>query len=109
MAVGLSYKFGKALGLILVIAYLLSAVLIVAGSIEAAKALLGRSDWIIILGTIITCIAALWFIPRGIDVLLLTPLAVYGITIGWGWTWMMAALLVGVPVLIVVFLSIGRK
>jgi len=109
MATSFKYRFGKALGLVLVMAYVAAVILITLGAIEAAKHHLGRSEWYIILAVVILCIAALRFIPRPVDVLLLAPLGAYGISIGWGLPWMIAGMIVAIPVLIIVLLSFGKK
>ena len=63
-------------------AYVTAAVIGVVGTGYGVQALATFPEtvqpWMIWLGTTIIGLIILWFVPRGIDVLILAPLAIYG-------------------------------
>lgn len=109
MATSFKYKFGKSLGIVLILAYLLAATIGVAGTAYGLDALIGFKAWYFWLGAVIAALLVLWFIPRPIDVMLLAPLAVYGGVHQFGLTWTMSVILTSIPVLLVVLMSLGKK
>ena len=109
MATSFGYKFGKSLGGLLICFYLLAAIMGIGGSILAIEALTGLQAWYYYLGGAVIGLLVLWFIPRPVDILLLSPLAVYGGVHKLGLTWTMAAIIMAVPVILVVLMSLGRK
>lgn len=109
MAANLGYRFGKSLGAVLIITYIIAAVMCVGGAALALDTIFGFPAWYYWVGTIVTGLVWLYFIPRPIDVLLLAPAAVYGGFHQLGLTWTMAMIIMAVPVLIVVVMSLGRK
>ncbi len=113
MATSFKYRFGKSLGLILVLAYVLAAIIGVVGGGFGVQALITFPEsvqpWMIWTGVIALSLLVLWFVPRGIDVLILAPLAFWGGANALGLTYLMSGLLVGIPVTIVLLLSMGRK
>lgn len=109
MATSFKYRFGKSLGKILLLVYVFAAIIGVAGSGYGVQSLSGFSGWKLWAGVVPIGLLVLWFIPRPVDVLLLAPLAFWGLTTVWEQTYLTSALIVGIPVLIVVFLSLGRK
>ncbi len=108
MADGFQYKFGRGLGFVLFGAYLLAAVLGVTGTAYGLDALMDFQAWYFWLGAVIAGLLVLWFVPRPIDVILLTPLAVYGGAQNFGLTYTMAGIIMGLPVLIVFLMSLGK-
>ena len=109
MATSFKYRLGKVFGNVLLLAYVISAVIGVAGSGYGVQELSGIEGWKLWAGVVPVGVLILWFIPRPVDVLILAPLAFWGLTTVWGQTYLTAGLVVGIPVLIVVFLSLGRK
>ncbi len=109
MAADFKYKFGKFLAPILVLAYVSAAIIGIIGNIHGAQIITGIEGWMLWLGVIIPCLLILWFVPRGIDLLLLMPLAVYGGVHAMNLSYLTAGLIMGIPVLIVILLSTGRK
>lgn len=109
MATSFKYKFGKSLGIILILSYVLAAANGVAGTAYGLDALLDFKAWYYWLGAVIAALLVLWFVPRPVDVILLAPLAVYGGVHQFGLTWTMAGILTSMPVILVVLLSLGRK
>jgi len=109
MAEGFRYKFGKALGGFLMLAYVLAAGLGIVGSAYGLDALIDFQAWYYGVGAAALGLAILWFVPRPLDVVWLAPLAVYGAFHGWGLTWTMAGIVIGTPVALVLLLSMGRR
>jgi len=109
MATSLKYRFGKVLGNILLFAYVLAAIIGVVGSGYGLQDLTQIEGWKLWAGVIPIGLLILWFVPRPLDVILLAPLAFWGLAKIWGLTYLMSGLAVGVPVLIVVFMSLGKK
>lgn len=109
MATGFKYTFGKYLGGVLFIAYLVAAILGVGGSAHGLDTIMDFTAWYFWLLSVLAGLLILWFIPRPVDVMLLSPLAIYGGVHQWGLTWTMATIIVGLPVIIVLLLSLGHK
>lgn len=109
MATSFSYRFGKSLGAVLIIAYMIAAIMCIGGAGLALDSVFNFSAWYYGLGIIVAGLIWLYFIPRPIDVLLLAPLAAYGGVHQLDMTWTMAVIIMAAPVLIVVILSLGRK
>jgi len=109
MAESFRYRFGKSLGLVLVIAYLLAAILGVGGSALGLDHLVNFGAWYFWVGVILIGLLILRFIPRPFDVALLAPLAVYGGVHQLSLTWTMAGIIVGLPLLLVILMSLGKK
>ncbi len=105
----LGYRTGKVLGRFLLVSYLLAAGIGVIGSIFGVDAATHRTGWPIWIGTTVLGILILRVVPRPFDVILLSPFAIWGAVQGWGLTYMMAGIIVGLPVMVVCLLSIGRK
>jgi len=81
----------------------------VGGSLLGLKTLIGFDAWYYYLGIVMAGLLLLWFVPRPVDLLLLSPLAVYGGVHQLGLTWTMAVIIMAVPVLLVVMMSVGKK
>lgn len=109
MSTSIGYKFGKSLGAILIIAYLIAATMGLAGTVMTLDYIFEFPAWYYGIGVVLAGLIWLYFIPRPIDVLLLAPLAVYGGVHKIGLTWTVAMIVVAIPVLIVVLMSLGRK
>lgn len=109
MATGFKYKFGKSLGPVLILTYVLSAGLGISGSAYGLDVLLDFKAWYYWLGAVAAGLLILWFVPRPLDVVWLSPLAIYGAVHGWGLTWTMAGIIIGVPLTLVLLMSMGRK
>lgn len=105
----LGYRTGKILGRFLLLFYLLAAGLGIVGSVYGVDAMTHMTGWPIWVGTVVLGLAILRLAPRPLDVILLFPLAFWGAVQGWGLNYMMAGLILGMPVIIVCLLSIGRK
>ncbi len=109
MATSFGYKFGKTLGGLLILAYMLAAIMGIGGSVLGLDTLVGFTAWYVYAGAIIAGLVLLYFVPRPFDLILLSPLAVYGGVTQLGLTWTMAVIIMAIPVLIVVLMSIGKK
>lgn len=109
MASGFGYKFGKSLGGVLIFTYLLAAVMGVGGSVMGLDTMIGFNAWYYFAGAIVAGLLILYFVPRPFDLILLSPLAVYGGVKQLGLTWTMAVIVMAVPVILVVLMSLGKK
>jgi len=109
MASSWKYRFGKHLGVVLIAVYLLAAGLGVTGSAYGLDVLMDFQAWYYWAGAVLAGLLLLYFIPRPLDVVLLAPLAVYGAGSSWGLTWTMAGIIIGVPVIMVILMSLGKK
>lgn len=109
MATSFKYKFGKSLGALLILTYVLAAIIGVTGTAYGLDNLLGFKAWYFWLGAVIAGLLVLWFVPRPMDVTLLAPLAIYGGKQELGLTWTMSVILVSIPVILVILMSLGRK
>lgn len=103
------YKFGRGLGFLLFASYLLAAVLGVGGSAYGLDVAMDFQAWYYWLGSVFAGLLILWFVPRPVDVILLAPLAVYAGVHAFDLTWTMAVIIVGLPVIIVLLMSLGKK
>ncbi|NNE57413.1 MAG: hypothetical protein HKN36_04835 [Hellea sp.] len=109
IAATFGYRFGKYLGGFTAICYVTAALLgIVAGGFGLGV-LTGLAGWQLWAIVIPAALLILWFVPRPVDVILLAPLAIYGAAQNWGLTYTMAGIMVGIPVLLVLILSLGKK
>jgi len=109
MTTGFRYRFGKAMGGLLVFFYLVAILVLLAGLYAGAQFHFGQQFLFSGFVALIVSGFFLWFVPRPLDLVLLSPLAVYGWVMGWGLTWTVASLGVALPVVIVVILSLGRR
>ena len=109
MAKDWKYKLGTKLGGLVVLAYLASAIIGLVGSAYGLDDLISFSAWYLWTGVIFTGLLILWFIPRPVDVMLLSPLAVYAGANSLGLTYTVSGIIVAVPLLITILLSLGRK
>ena len=109
MATSWKYRLGKNLGLLLLIIYLIAATLGVVGSAYGLDVLVDFQAWYYWAGAVIAGLLLLYFIPRPIDVMLLAPLAFYGGAKSWGLTWTMSGIIIGLPVFLVILMSLGKK
>ncbi len=109
MATSFKYRFGKTLGKILIFAYLLAAAIGITGSGFGLGEITTLTGWKIWAVTIPAGLLILRFVPRPLDILLLTPLAFWGVHKTAGLDYLPAGLIVGLPAALVVLLSIGQK
>lgn len=109
MATSFGYKFGKSLGGLLIFAYVLAAIMGVSGSALGLGTLIGFDAWYFYAGAVLAGLLLLYFVPRPFDLLLLSPLAMYGGVKQLGLTWTMAAIIMAIPVILVVMMSVGKK
>ena len=109
MSDGFGYKFGQILGFILFATYLFAALITVIGNAYAASVWTEFQAWYFWILPVLACLVILWLIPRPIDLFILSPTAIYGLTYGWSLTWTVAGLLVFTPVIIVGLLSMGKN
>ena len=109
MASNWTYKIGQKLGVILFLTYMSAAIIGVTGSAFGLDDLVQFKAWYYWLGIVVAGLLVLWFIPRPVDVLVLAPLAFYAGHHSFGLTYTMSGIIVGLPVLLTVLFSLGKK
>ncbi len=97
------------LGGVLLLAYVSAVLLIILGIIFLVDHLFAMTGWPVWVGCTFVCCFWFWLVPRGVDIVLLTPFGVWGIAQGWNLPWTIASIIVAVPVLVVLLFNLGKK